>query len=145
MSVYRPCLSPRVLHWQQLQCESSLVVSLGTERRLSISERRAAARWHSPIKGRQASGALPLPLAWINYFQGPFQPPYWRMQLKHKQGKAQGVIKALASIMWRGPNWFITYQPFYPSKGIFEDVCRLLWVWRPQISMRGTTICCIND
>lgn len=69
VSVCWLCGSSLMLRWRELeekkklqQCESGLVVSLGTERRLSISEPSAGRGRRCPIKG--AGGAAPLTQRW---------------------------------------------------------------------------------
>lgn len=86
------CYAGRSWRKKLLQCESGLVVSLGTERRLSISEPSAGREWHWPIKRREGFRRCASQMALVNYLQELFQSPQWRMQLKSK--RVQTVIKA---------------------------------------------------
>lgn len=77
-----------MLHWHKLrggkkknllQCESSFVVSLGTERGLqSLSWVLAGSEWHWPIKRRQGRRRWASHTASLNYRQELFQSPQWR-------------------------------------------------------------------
>lgn len=77
-----------------LQCESGLVVSLGTERRLSISEPSAARESATD----QLRGESERPAS-VNYLQELFSRRSEEMQLKKKGKKLRGwLIKLLASL-----------------------------------------------
>lgn len=73
--------------WKRKNCCSvKLVVSLGTERSLSISELSAGREWHWPIKRQEGRRCCASHTALVNYLQESFQSPQWRMQLKKQEG-----------------------------------------------------------